>query len=207
MSKNILFLDLDDTILDFHRSEDFALRKTLTELHIEPTDEMVALYSRINDDCWKKLERGEMTREQVIERINFGGRDHSRLPMQWDASENVGFTTGTPWIKPAEHSEVYNAEAQMADPDSVFSAYKKLISLRKSSHALRYGKFIPAKKCPKELFCFTRKGKDGCYYIEINMSDRTVKHGPVPKNKKPVYCSYGATEKKLRPYEANISLC
>ena len=148
-----------------------------------------------------------MTREQVIERINFGGRDHSRLPMQWDASENVGFTTGTPWIKPAEHSEVYNAEAQMADPDSVFSAYKKLISLRKSSHALRYGKFIPAKKCPKELFCFTRKGKDGCYYIEINMSDRTVKHGPVPKNKKLVYCSYGTTEKKLRPYEANIYLC
>ena len=66
MSKNILFLDLDDTILDFHRSEDFALRKTLTELHITPTDDMVALYSRINDECWKKLEQGEMTREQVL---------------------------------------------------------------------------------------------------------------------------------------------
>jgi 2-haloacid dehalogenase len=66
MSKNILFLDLDDTILDFRRSEDFALRKTLTELNIAPTDEMVSLYSRINDACWKKLERGEMTREQVL---------------------------------------------------------------------------------------------------------------------------------------------
>lgn len=64
--KPILFLDLDDTILDFHRAEDFALRKTLAELGITPSDEMVALYSAINDDCWKKLERGEMTRNEVL---------------------------------------------------------------------------------------------------------------------------------------------
>jgi len=66
MKKNIILLDLDDTILDFHRAEDYALRKTLTELDITPTDEMVARYSAINDACWKKLERGEMTRNEVL---------------------------------------------------------------------------------------------------------------------------------------------
>lgn len=64
--RTFVFLDLDDTILDFHKAEDFALRKTLTELAINPTDDMVSLYSRINDACWKKLEKGEMTRAEVL---------------------------------------------------------------------------------------------------------------------------------------------
>lgn len=64
--KKIVFLDLDDTVLDFKRSEDHALRKTLSELGINVTDETVALYSAINDSCWKKLERGEMTRAEVL---------------------------------------------------------------------------------------------------------------------------------------------
>ena len=61
-----VFLDLDDTILDFHRAEDVALRKTLTSLGLTPTDAMVARYSAINDACWKRLERGEMTRNEVL---------------------------------------------------------------------------------------------------------------------------------------------
>lgn len=69
MSRKIVFLDLDDTLFDFHRAEDQALRLTLTELGINVTDEIVALYSRINESCWKKLEKGEMTRVQVL-----GGR-------------------------------------------------------------------------------------------------------------------------------------
>ncbi len=66
MKKNIILLDLDDTILDFHRAEDYALRKTLSELAIVPTDDMVTLYSAINEACWKKLERGEMTRNEIL---------------------------------------------------------------------------------------------------------------------------------------------
>lgn len=69
MSRKIVFLDLDDTIFDFGRAEDHALRQTLTELGINVTDEIVALYSKINESCWKKLEKGEMTRVQVL-----GGR-------------------------------------------------------------------------------------------------------------------------------------
>ena len=60
-----IFLDLDDTILDFHRAEAVAIRKTLHALNVEPTDEVVARYSEINDRHWKALERGELTREQV----------------------------------------------------------------------------------------------------------------------------------------------
>lgn len=60
-----LFLDLDDTILDFHKAEALALTKTLRDLGLEPARNMLERYKQINIDHWKMLERGEITREQV----------------------------------------------------------------------------------------------------------------------------------------------
>ena len=60
-----VFLDLDDTLLDFHAAERGALSKTLRSLGIEPTPAVCARYSEINDWHWKRLERGELTRAQV----------------------------------------------------------------------------------------------------------------------------------------------
>lgn len=62
----LLFLDLDDTILDFHKAEKIALEKTLVQLGVEPTDAVCDLYSRINKAHWEMLERKELTREQVL---------------------------------------------------------------------------------------------------------------------------------------------
>lgn len=61
-----IFLDLDDTILDFHRSEAVALAKTLQSLNIEPTEAVITCYSEINRAHWQALERKELTREQVL---------------------------------------------------------------------------------------------------------------------------------------------
>ena len=57
-----VFLDLDDTILDFHKAEDVAIEKTLKAFSIPATAENKALYSKINKGCWEALERGEITR-------------------------------------------------------------------------------------------------------------------------------------------------
>ena len=62
---DFLFLDLDDTILDFRKAEYVAIGKTIQEFGLEPTETLRALYSRINDEHWKRLERGELTRDQV----------------------------------------------------------------------------------------------------------------------------------------------
>ena len=61
-----IFLDLDDTILDFHRSEAVALSKTLRSLNVDPTEEIVARYSAINRAHWQALERRELTRAEVL---------------------------------------------------------------------------------------------------------------------------------------------
>ena len=61
-----LFLDLDNTILDFTKAESIAIRKTMAVYGLEPTDALAARYSEVNDRHWKALERGEMTRDQVV---------------------------------------------------------------------------------------------------------------------------------------------
>ena len=61
-----LFIDLDDTILDFKKAEFVAVRKTLDAFGLEPTEEVCSRYSRINQLHWEALERKELTREQVL---------------------------------------------------------------------------------------------------------------------------------------------
>ena len=61
-----IFLDLDDTILDFHRSEAIALAQTLQSLNVEPTEAVLVRYSQINRAHWQALERKELTREEVL---------------------------------------------------------------------------------------------------------------------------------------------
>ena len=61
-----LFLDLDDTILDFHKAERVALSNTLRHFGIEPTEHILNRYHFINKACWERLEKGELTREQVL---------------------------------------------------------------------------------------------------------------------------------------------
>ena len=62
-----LFLDLDDTILDFHKAERIAISKTIREFGVEPTEEILALYHGINKWHWEQLELGTMTRDEVLE--------------------------------------------------------------------------------------------------------------------------------------------
>lgn len=63
-----LFLDLDDTILDFHKAERIAISKTFRQFGIEPTEDVLRRYSQINKECWHKLELGLWDREQVLVR-------------------------------------------------------------------------------------------------------------------------------------------
>ncbi len=61
-----LFLDLDDTILDFHKAERIAVSKTFREFGLEPTEAVLQRYHAVNREHWERLERGEITREQTV---------------------------------------------------------------------------------------------------------------------------------------------
>lgn len=80
----ILFIDLDDTILDFHKAERLAIAKTIRDFGVEPTEEVLKLYHEINIRHWQMLERGELTREEV--QVNRFGMLFSQLGVEADAT-------------------------------------------------------------------------------------------------------------------------
>lgn len=61
-----VLMDLDDTLLDFHSSEAWALKNALSSLGVDSSEKTVARYSEINDSLWKKLEQGKITRERLL---------------------------------------------------------------------------------------------------------------------------------------------
>ncbi|MEU3465568.1 alpha-glucosidase [Streptomyces sp. NPDC006733] len=100
--------------------------------------------------------RAGATPEEVLPGLRAMGRDNARTPMQWDASPQAGFTTGTPWLPVnPDHAEI-NAAAARADPDSVFHHYRRLIALRHSEPALVHGDFTMLLPDDERIYAFTR---------------------------------------------------
>ena len=97
-----LFLDLDNTILDFTRAEAIAIRKTMSAYGLTPTDELAARYSAINDWHWKALERGELTKPQVVtRRFNvFFGEQGIEVDAQAVAKTYETFLSQGHWFLP-----------------------------------------------------------------------------------------------------------
>ena len=79
--------------------------------------------------------------------------------MQWDDTENAGFTTGTPWLKVNEKYHTINVADQEKDPDSVLQYYRKLIALRKSKayrELFTYGEFTQVYGEMEKIMAYTR---------------------------------------------------
>ena len=98
------------------------------------------------------------------------GRDNARTPMQWNTSENAGFTTGTPWIGVNPNYKTINIHDAAADPDSVLNFYRDLIELRNSSDALKYGDFELLLPEHPQLFAYRRSYKGESFAIYCNFS-------------------------------------
>jgi oligo-1,6-glucosidase len=87
-------------------------------------------------------------------------RDNARTPVQWDASPNAGFTTGTPWIAVNPDHTEWNADAQREDPASVLAHHRRLIALRHEDPVVALGDFAMLLPQHDEVYAFTR-GLDG----------------------------------------------
>lgn len=83
-------------------------------------------------------------------------RDNARTPVQWDASRHAGFTTGAPWIAVNPNANHINAAAQVDDPDSVFSFYRKVIALRHAEPVVSHGTFTMLLSDDPHVYAFTR---------------------------------------------------
>ena len=97
-------------------------------------------------------------------------RDNARTPVQWDASRHAGFTTGSPWIAVNPNANHINAAAQVDDPDSVYSFYRKVIALRHSEPVVSHGDFTMLLPRDEHVYAFVRSLPDTRLLVLGNFS-------------------------------------
>ncbi|WP_305082319.1 glycoside hydrolase family 13 protein [Oscillatoria sp. FACHB-1407] len=94
--------------------------------------------------------------EAVMQIIHAKSRDNARTPLQWNASEQAGFTSGTPWIQVNPNYTTINVERDRADSNSIFAYYQELIRLRKTNPVIIYGKYHLILDDDPAIYAFTR---------------------------------------------------
>lgn len=110
------------------------------------------------------------SKEAILASINKKGRDNARTPMQWDDSAHAGFTTGTPWLAVNPNYRDIHAAKALADPDSIFYTYQKLVQLRKKHPLMIWGEFelLPTEE---KIFAYLRRYEGETWLIVGNFSD------------------------------------
>lgn len=138
-------------------------------------------YSSIEDhnccytlgDYYSMVKNGATARE-ALEYVGPRSRDNARTPYQWDATENAGFTTGTPWIKTNPNYPQINLEADRKDPESIFAFYQKLLKLRKEQPAVIEGDLQFHREDSDKLIIYTRSCSEQTMLVITNKSDDTL---------------------------------
>lgn len=152
---------------------------------------------------------------KVMESIYVKGRDNARTPFQWDDSEHGGFTTGTPWIQVNPNYPQINARQAVADENSIYHYYRKLIQLRKEQQIIVHGRYDILLPEDENIYVYTRTlgsqkllvilnftGEEQSFTLPADLQDK--KSDVLVSNYEPApeYVS----SIPLRPYEAIVYL-
>jgi len=181
-----------------------------------PYLDKIDLYKDIESiNYYMILKQHGLDEDEIIKILQSKSRDNSRTPMQWDSSDNAGFTTGIPWISVGKSYKSINAEEALNDKSSVFYHYQKLIKLRKEHDIIAYGDFEIILKEHDEIYAFLRHynnekllvinnfyGKETVFELpkELNLEDYKCKLLISNySDSKEVY-----KELRLKPYESVV---
>ncbi|MFR7995773.1 MAG: glycoside hydrolase family 13 protein [Clostridium sp.] len=155
-----------------------------------------------------RLSKG-YSHNEIMESIYAKGRDNARTPMQWDDSENAGFTTGTPWLAVNKNYDKINAKQCLQDEKSIFNHYKKLIDIRKNNDTIIYGDYKLLCEDDENIFAYVRELNGDKILVVCNFYDKDVefKFDGDFNYSKVLLSNYNDSSKmieklKLRPYEA-----
>ena len=154
------------------------------------------------------VDSGLVTAEDMMRYLKEISRDNARTPMQWDDSRNAGFTTGTPWINVNPNYPKINAQAAVADPDSVFHYYQELIRLRHTLPVIVYGKFEGLLEDSETIYAYRRLLDGQVLTVACNFTDQEQACGLCEDPAARELISNYKTHKTgtLQPYEARVIL-
>ena len=151
------------------------------------------------------------TEDQRLKRLWRCSRDSARTPVQWDDTENGGFTTGHPWFYVNQNYDKINVAQQEEDPDSILNFYRQAIALRKKLSCVRYGNYKEYRQNSRKLFLYSRQDNRQKILVVCSFSGNPIRFRP-PRG----FYLPGATlalqnyrqikPKTLRPYECRVYL-
>ncbi|ELA9291987.1 alpha,alpha-phosphotrehalase [Vibrio parahaemolyticus] len=163
----------------------------------------------VNRDC--------VSHEEMMAILAQKSRDNSRTPMQWNSQKHAGFTEGTPWLEVAQNYSEINAEAAVADLNSVFYFYKRLIELRKQVPVITDGRYEDLLPEHQRIFAYARQNDKQTllcinnYYseeVECVLPERfeLSKAKNLLSNYQNSASAVASNHQVLRPYETRILL-
>lgn len=156
------------------------------------------------------IEQGVFKEDELMEALRYKSRDNARTPMQWDDSEQAGFTIGTPWIKVNPNYKKINAKEQLSRENSIFHYYQKLIRLRKEKEIVVYGTYDLLLPDDRDIYAYTRTLGEEKLLVVCNFRDKEISFS-LPQefeNSHVMISNYEMTGVKkeliLKPYEAFV---
>ena len=151
------------------------------------------------------------SKESLLASINAKGRDNARRPVQWDSSNQAGFTNGTPWLAVHPNYQTINVADSLADEDSIFYTYQKLIQLRKEHPIVVYGSYTLLLEEDPVIFAYLREYEGKRWLVCANFSEEVQKlqlevdeteSKPIIQNYQRDF--YDLSELVLEPYETFV---
>ncbi len=161
-------------------------------------------------NMWKERTEQGASPAELLRAVHIKGRDNARTPIQWDATEHGGFTTGTPWLKVNPNYPSINVEQALADSDSIFYYYKQLIALRHQHDLIVYGEYALILEEETDVYAYTRTYENETWYVYCSFSKDKVTVPLSHDTSDSVIGNYNESplvskeELVLRPYEAIV---
>jgi oligo-1,6-glucosidase len=177
----------------------------MTNIRLKSIDQYNDVSSKTNferfhkdDPLWKRMAR-----------IYLSSRDSSRTPVQWDSSENAGFTKGEPWFYVNPNYKKINVADEEKDPLSILNFYRKCLAYRKNSEVALWGSYKEYFRADNYVYMYERELYGKRLLVVCSFADHEVKFrlpmSMVGKKGKLVICNYKShTTRTLQPYEARV---
>ncbi|GAA0079567.1 alpha-glucosidase [Clostridium sporogenes] len=160
----------------------------------------------------EKIKKG-IPKEEALKYVWETSRDNSRTPMQWDTTENAGFSKEKPWMKVNPNYVNINVREQENNLDSILNFYKKIIKIKKKNKALVYGKYNLILEHHEQIYAYTRILEHEKFIVIANLTNKKAKYiyNKEKLNYKeliisnyPVEKHEDITEIVLKPFEARL---
>ena len=148
--------------------------------------------------------------EERLKKLWRSSRDSARTPVQWDDTENAGFTTAEkPWFYVNENYKEINVAQQDQDPDSILNFYRRAIGLRKSLSCVRDGEYREYRKLSGKVYMYSRQNQRQKILVVCSFHKKPMGFRPPADfylgGARLALCNYNTiTEKTLQPYECRV---